>query len=99
MLPSSLYAQFFFTQLFSSPAIRPSPPSRQPPYPPSPLADAGDPLKFPPLRQRIEAEGKVTDPEEVDSLFSFLKACWTLDPEKRPSAKELLEHEWLRRVE
>ncbi|GAA5877936.1 hypothetical protein JCM8547_007088 [Rhodosporidiobolus lusitaniae] len=51
------------------------------------------------LQERIEAEEKVTDPEEARQLRSCLRACWTLDPYKRPTAKELLEHEWLRGVE
>jgi serine/threonine protein kinase len=55
--------------------------------------------RSPSLRQRIGKEGRVTDPEEVEQLHSFLKACWTLDAQKRPSARELLEHEWLRGVE
>lgn len=54
---------------------------------------------LPPLRQRMETEGKVTKPDEFEQLYSFLKACWTLDPKVRPSAKDLLEHEWLRGVE
>ncbi|GAA5971760.1 hypothetical protein JCM11641_001502 [Rhodosporidiobolus odoratus] len=32
------------------------------------------------LQERIEAEGKVTQPEERKQLGSFLRACWTLDP-------------------
>jgi hypothetical protein len=59
--------------------------------------DTGIP-PYPSLRQRIEKEGKVTDSEEVEQLHSFLKACWTLDAVKRPSAKELLKHKWLRGV-
>ncbi|GAA5968978.1 hypothetical protein JCM11641_000797 [Rhodosporidiobolus odoratus] len=54
---------------------------------------------LPPLEERVEAEGRNQDPAEVKQLASFLKACWVLDPEKRPSAKQLLEHEWLRGVE
>lgn len=51
---------------------------------------------LPTLRQRIEATGKVTDPKEAEQLHSFLKACWTLNSYKRPSAKEVLKHVWLR---
>jgi hypothetical protein len=47
----------------------------------------------------MAAEGKVTDPGEFEQLYSLLKACWTLDADKRPSAKELLEYEWMRGVE
>ncbi|GAA5855210.1 hypothetical protein JCM8547_008987 [Rhodosporidiobolus lusitaniae] len=51
------------------------------------------------LQERIEAQGKVTDPDEVKQLTTFLQACWTLDPFKRAAAKDLLKHEWLRGVE
>ncbi|GAA5982645.1 hypothetical protein JCM11641_002322 [Rhodosporidiobolus odoratus] len=51
------------------------------------------------LQERIDAEGKVTDPDERKQLGSFLRACWTLDPYNRPTAKELLEHKWLLGVE
>ncbi|BGP47710.1 hypothetical protein JCM10450v2_003575 [Rhodotorula kratochvilovae] len=36
---------------------------------------------------------------EADSLASFLRACWTLNPFEQPRMKELLAHEWLRGVE
>ncbi|GAA5877939.1 hypothetical protein JCM8547_007089 [Rhodosporidiobolus lusitaniae] len=51
------------------------------------------------LQKRIKKEKKVTDPDDARQLASFLQACWTLDPFKRPTTKELLEHEWLRGVE
>ncbi|GAA6013949.1 hypothetical protein JCM10207_000182 [Rhodosporidiobolus poonsookiae] len=54
---------------------------------------------MPTLRERVEAEGKINNPAEVDKLVSFLGACWTLDPYTRPSAKELLQYEWLAGVE
>ncbi|GAA6013955.1 hypothetical protein JCM10207_000184 [Rhodosporidiobolus poonsookiae] len=53
---------------------------------------------MPTLRERVEAQGKIDNPAEVDKLVSFLRACWTLDPYTRPSAKELLQHEWLEGV-
>ncbi|BGP15702.1 hypothetical protein JCM10213v2_003691 [Rhodosporidiobolus nylandii] len=56
-------------------------------------------VPLPSIQQRIEAENRLSDPRDVEQLTSFLRACWTLDPYKRPSAKELLEHEWLRGVE
>ncbi|GAA6014030.1 hypothetical protein JCM10207_000212 [Rhodosporidiobolus poonsookiae] len=63
-----------------------------------PLGIAGvEPM--PTLRKRVEAEGKIDDPAEVDKLVSILGACWTLDPYTRPSAKELLQHEWFGAVE
>ncbi|GAA5968936.1 hypothetical protein JCM11641_000784 [Rhodosporidiobolus odoratus] len=53
---------------------------------------------LPPLEQRIKAEGKIQDSAEVKQIASRLRSCWVLDPEKRPRAKELLEHEWLKGV-
>ncbi|GAA6020948.1 hypothetical protein JCM10207_003199 [Rhodosporidiobolus poonsookiae] len=50
---------------------------------------------MPSLRERVETEGKIDDPAELDKLVSFLSACWTLDWSKRPTAKELLHYEWL----
>ncbi|BGP39642.1 hypothetical protein JCM10449v2_003593 [Rhodotorula kratochvilovae] len=55
--------------------------------------------RMPNIRERIEATQLVPDAGEADSLASFLRACWTLNPFKRPRAKELLAHEWLRGVE
>ncbi|BGP15730.1 hypothetical protein JCM10213_007975 [Rhodosporidiobolus nylandii] len=55
-------------------------------------------VPLPSIQQRIEAENRLSDPRDVEQLTSFLRASWTLDPYKRPSAKELLEHEWLRGV-
>ncbi|BGP47748.1 hypothetical protein JCM10450v2_003613 [Rhodotorula kratochvilovae] len=55
--------------------------------------------RMPNIRERIEATQLVPDGGEADSLASFLRACWTLNPFKRPKAKELLAHEWLRGVE
>ncbi|GAA6014013.1 hypothetical protein JCM10207_000206 [Rhodosporidiobolus poonsookiae] len=54
---------------------------------------------LPTLRERVEAHGKIDDPAELDKLVTFLGACWTLDPYTRPSAKKLLQHEWLQGVE
>ncbi|BGP15709.1 hypothetical protein JCM10213_006121 [Rhodosporidiobolus nylandii] len=56
-------------------------------------------VPLPSLQQRIEAESRFSDRRDIGQLTSFLRACWTLDPYKRPSAKELLEHEWLGGVE
>ncbi|GAA5834715.1 hypothetical protein JCM11251_003641 [Rhodosporidiobolus azoricus] len=51
----------------------------------------------PSIRDRILAESASSSlsPSDVELLSSFLKACWTLNPYKRPSAGELLEHEFL----
>ncbi|GAA5901699.1 hypothetical protein JCM6882_006045 [Rhodosporidiobolus microsporus] len=56
-------------------------------------------VPLPSLRERIEAEGVLSDSREVDLVTSFLGACWTLDPYKRASAKELLEGEFIKGVE
>ncbi|BGP47709.1 hypothetical protein JCM10450v2_003574 [Rhodotorula kratochvilovae] len=50
------------------------------------------------IRERVEATQLIPD-SDLDSLVSFLRACWTLNPFKRPGAKELLAHEWLSGVE
>ncbi|GAA5901669.1 hypothetical protein JCM6882_006036 [Rhodosporidiobolus microsporus] len=56
---------------------------------------------LPSIRERILAEPAATSfsPSEVDLLTSFLRACWTLNPYKRPLAKDLLEDEFVRDVE
>ncbi|BGP39606.1 hypothetical protein JCM10449v2_003557 [Rhodotorula kratochvilovae] len=54
--------------------------------------------RMPNIRERVEATQLIPD-SDLDSLVSFLRACWTLNPFKRPGAKELLAHEWLSGVE
>lgn len=35
---------------------------------------------------------------DVDSALAFIKASMKIDPKDRPSAEEILEHEWLSSV-
>ncbi|GAA5901677.1 hypothetical protein JCM6882_006037 [Rhodosporidiobolus microsporus] len=56
-------------------------------------------VPLPSLRERIEAEGVLSNTHDVDLVTSFLRACWTLDPYKRASSKELLEHQFVKGVE
>ncbi|KZT58237.1 kinase-like protein [Calocera cornea HHB12733] len=48
-----------------------------------------------PLEQRLEAQC-VLGPEEFQVCASFLRAMLQVDPGRRASARELLEHRWVR---
>ncbi|GAA5919518.1 hypothetical protein JCM6882_004759 [Rhodosporidiobolus microsporus] len=56
-----------------------------------------DVTPLPSIRERILSEPAAAtfSSSEIDLLTSFLQACWTLNPYKRPSAKDLLEHEFV----
>lgn len=41
----------------------------------------------------------MTNPDQGSSEFKdFIKQCLTIDPEKRPEAKDLLKHEFMKKV-
>ncbi|GAA5834763.1 hypothetical protein JCM11251_003657 [Rhodosporidiobolus azoricus] len=55
----------------------------------------------PSIRDRVlaEAASSSLSPSELELLISFLKACWTLNPYTRPSAQDLLRHDFVKGVE
>ncbi|GJN88994.1 hypothetical protein Rhopal_001965-T1 [Rhodotorula paludigena] len=54
--------------------------------------------RLPSIRERVQATRALGNDSEVEGVSSFLRACWTIDPEARPTAAQLLQHEWLQGV-
>jgi len=69
-------------------------------FPPSMITEASDLLdsdgKVPKFRPEIFEYRKKWRESLEDDEFDFVKRCFTLNPSLRPSARDLLEHPWIK---
>jgi serine/threonine-protein kinase SRPK3 len=55
-------------------------------------------MPFPtPIEKLLDKYNRLK-PEELAPAANFIRRCLTIDPSARPTAKELLEDEWLNDV-